>query len=78
MKSSKERAGKRDCLATDNNNHNRNKQAAENDLPRAERRWKLVGKTSSSLRKRCNGKGKRETESKYKKEENKEIKDRKN
>jgi len=51
-------------VSTGNNNHNRNKQAAENDLPRAERRWKLVGKTSSSLRKRCDteGGGERERE----------------
>lgn len=31
-------------VSTDNNNHNRNKQAAENDLPGAGERGKLAGK----------------------------------
>lgn len=36
-------------VSTDNNNDNRNKQAAENDLPRPGRRWKLGRNLSRKL-----------------------------
>lgn len=53
-------------VSTDNNNHNRNKQAAENDLPGSKKRWKLVGKLhlvyGKDAKERKRDEGKRQSE----------------